>query len=813
MSNDSRPPALPKRLADGERSKTTQSGVGWERRLWSLRTLSHLLAGTWSLLAATAIALDSPLAQLLEYQVQTLFFEVRGPIAPPDNIVILAIDETSLQAYQSAPQQYSALEPLRAWPWKRTAYAQVIDRLMAAGVKAIGIDVVFSSPSSYGPDDDERLRQTLQRYGSRVALAATFEETEERRGEQMQLTYPDPQFRRPGVTIGSINYWIEADGRIHRLGDRFLSMMATYAPAEEVAVIEQMAATTPAFSRAILRAAQLRDPGATGSHIFFYGPAGTFEQIPFWHILDDENWNSYLKGGAYFKDKIVLIGATAETLRDFHAAPFAMNWLFPKAMSGVEIHANALATQMTGHAITEAVPPAIERGLLVWAGVTIVSLWIGRYRRVTSRILLTLSTTALWAILCYGLFLHGRLILPVAVPIVTIALSGLSYGVIGSMDEYYRKLRLRRTLRNYASFPIVQEIISQQEDLQDLLLERERAILNQKLGGRYRIIKVLGAGGFGETYVAEDTQRPGNPHCVVKLLRPVSHEPRVLQLARRLFEKEAEILERLGKHDQIPQLLAYFEEGQEFYLVQELIEGHPLSYELPLGRQMPEARVVSILWDLLKILEAVHSQGVIHRDIKPNNIIRRQADGKLVLIDFGAVKEIHTASQSQLEADDQQAQPQSTFLQRDDPLDSRTIGIGTRGYIPVEQYRGHPRFNSDIYAVGMTAVRALTGLPPDRLQEDFSTGQILWEKSTRVGQELATILDRMVHYDFTQRYQSVPEVLGDLQRLMESYDTSLVPLLLPEEDETKEETLPIENSSVPTEHWDSSGYSSSRQDV
>ncbi|GJD20824.1 hypothetical protein RIVM261_057800 [Rivularia sp. IAM M-261] len=224
--------------------------------------------------------------------------------------------------------------------------------------------------------------------------------------------------------------------------------------------------------------------------------------------------------------------------------------------------------------------------------------------------------------------------------------------------------------------------------------------------GRYRIIAAIGGGGFGRIYVAEDTRRPGNPRCVVKHLQPASRELNFLELARRLFNTEAEILEQLGRHEQIPQLLAYFEENEEFYLVQEFIDGISLSDELVNNAKFDEAQVIVLLQDILSILVFVHAHNCIHRDIKPSNLIRRASDGKLVLIDFGAVKQIrqipNNSGQSEM-----------------------SVAIGTQGYMPNEQSVGKPRLNSDIYALGIVAIQAVTGLRPSKLPEDPNTGEIV----------------------------------------------------------------------------------------
>ena len=272
-------------------------------------------------------------------------------------------------------------------------------------------------------------------------------------------------------------------------------------------------------------------------------------------------------------------------------------------------------------------------------------------------------------------------------------------------------------------------------------------MLNQLLGGRYQIVQTLGEGGLAKTYIAEDRHRPGNPKCAVKFLKLANKDPNCLTIARRLFHKEAEILEKLGHHDQIPQSFAYFEEDQEFYLVQEFIEGYTLNAELPKGYRWSESKVIQMLQDVLQTLKFVHGFGVIHRDIKPNNLIRRHKDGRLVLIDFGAVKQV---SSPEIANDVFSIHP--------------TITIGTKGYMPPEQVGGRPRFSSDIYALGIIAIQALTGVHPLYLEED-SDGEVIWQPQARVSDRLATILSNMVRYHFKDRYQSTTQVLQALKSL------------------------------------------------
>ncbi len=279
------------------------------------------------------------------------------------------------------------------------------------------------------------------------------------------------------------------------------------------------------------------------------------------------------------------------------------------------------------------------------------------------------------------------------------------------------------------------------------------------LQGRYQILQPLSQGGFGQTYLATDTQRPKHPQCVVKQLQVQLASPGasislgVLAKAKQLFDQEAEILEKLGKHDQIPQLLAYFEQNQQFYLVQELVKGNPLSQELvtgPTGHKFSEAEVIFFLQDTLQVLALVHQAKVIHRDIKPANLMRRQDNGKIVLIDFGAVKEIRSLS----------ANCHNPSL---------TVAIGTFGYMPNEQANGRPQLNSDIYAVGIIAIQALTGLNPDPkaggLPQDSNTGEISWRHLATVSDDLAKIIDKMVQQDYRQRYVDAGETLKDILAL------------------------------------------------
>lgn len=275
------------------------------------------------------------------------------------------------------------------------------------------------------------------------------------------------------------------------------------------------------------------------------------------------------------------------------------------------------------------------------------------------------------------------------------------------------------------------------------------------LGGCYKILQPLGSGGFGETFLAEDTQFPGNPHCVVKKLKLQIENPNIWPDTCRIFQREADILSKLGNHDQIPRLLAHFEEEEHFFLVQELIRGIDLSRELIPGKQCPEYYAATLLDGILEVLEFVHQQGVIHRDIKPSNLMRRQQDGKIMLIDFGAVKAVGL---------------QTTVAHGNT---AQTISICTPGYTPNEQYSGHPKLSSDVFAVGMVGIQALTGKLPGDLDKDLQTGEVIWTDQATVSPHLATIIDKMVLYDFRHRYHNATEARAALQHLLSTQPISV----------------------------------------
>jgi serine/threonine protein kinase len=273
-------------------------------------------------------------------------------------------------------------------------------------------------------------------------------------------------------------------------------------------------------------------------------------------------------------------------------------------------------------------------------------------------------------------------------------------------------------------------------------------MIGKTINEQYKIIYLLGGGGFGRAYLAQDIKSSTKLWCVVKQFQPSINpiNPVNLETAKRLFYTEAEALKILGKHDRIPQLLNFFEEEKQLYLVEDFVEGYEFSEELENSR-FSEKQIYNFLLDILEIIKFIQDNNVIHRDISPDNLVKRKLDNKLVLIDFGAVKQVLIDSNGRRRQ-------------------TKTIIIGKEDYMPDEQANGRPGFYSDVYAVGVIGIQACIGNIPSR---DYETGEIIWRNMAHISPELADILDRMTSCYFKHRYQSASEVITDLKQLSTNY--------------------------------------------
>ncbi len=281
---------------------------------------------------------------------------------------------------------------------------------------------------------------------------------------------------------------------------------------------------------------------------------------------------------------------------------------------------------------------------------------------------------------------------------------------------------------------------------------------------RYVAIKKIGKGGFGTTYLAVDMGRQ-NSYCVIKQLEPATSNPEAFRTALELFNREAKTLAKL-EHPQIPKLLDYFEENQQFYLIQEFILGKNLEAEVKKEGVYTEASAKTFLRQMLPVLKYIHSQKVIHRDIKPGNILREKKTNKLYLIDFGAVKEqVNTQLMNQ--------NPESAFTK---------ISVGTMGFAPPEQLAMRPVYSSDLYALAATCVYLLTGKAPKDLC-DSTTGQLKWEEYTNVSSGFAKVLNKMLELDVRKRFATADEVMQalDLVPYEEELASSIVNIAMAKE--------------------------------
>ena len=265
---------------------------------------------------------------------------------------------------------------------------------------------------------------------------------------------------------------------------------------------------------------------------------------------------------------------------------------------------------------------------------------------------------------------------------------------------------------------------------------------------RYRAIKRIGKGGFSNTFVGVDLKTLGNSLCLIKQISLDLDKLDKAQMSLDLFKREAKTLKKID-HDQIPKLLNYFYENQQLYLIQELIKGKNLRQEVKGNGVFVGFGVKRFLAEMLSILQYIHSQKVIHRDIKPANILRRQKDGKLVLIDFGIVKD-------RVNSHSAKTYGQTAFT---------NFSVGTTGFAPPEQLALRPVYASDIYALGVTCVYLLTGKSPKLFDCDVKTGRLLWEKEVLVNPSLTKVLNKMLDLDLDRRYRVAAEVIKDLDIL------------------------------------------------
>ena len=274
-----------------------------------------------------------------------------------------------------------------------------------------------------------------------------------------------------------------------------------------------------------------------------------------------------------------------------------------------------------------------------------------------------------------------------------------------------------------------------------------KSIVGKILDNRYRILKELSHEDFSAVYLAEDRGSPGNSKCKIERLQP-QYNSEILgsqswQNIQRLFVDEGNTLKKLSQHPQIPQLLACFEKDREFYLVREFVDGDSLE-QIISDRLIDESEAIVWLQEILTILDFVHQAGIIHLNIKPSSLLQ-QRNGKKFLTNFGTIKN-------------------SVLFDHNETTLSSQQAISNEYFIPVEQKQGKPNFTSDLYALGVTIIHALTGKFSTAIESQSLTLNGADHGSVNISPELAKILNKMVCDRSLKRYQSTAEVLAELDR-------------------------------------------------
>jgi CHASE2 domain-containing sensor protein/tRNA A-37 threonylcarbamoyl transferase component Bud32 len=646
------------------------------------------------------------------------FIQLRPDEGSDPRLLVVAVTQDDIQA-------------LDRWPASDQTIDQLLQKLKQYRPRVIGLDIYRDLPVEPG---NAELTTRLQVNDNIVAVCKV--------GDDKGLGVAPPAVV-PKSRLGFSDLVLDRDGVVRRgllfmtpekiskcpatasfslqLALKYLSkegIQAQLTPKKKLkigkAVFPAIANNTSGYQNIDARGYQLL--------INYRSPNSVARQVTLTDVLSDSinpNW---------VEDKIVLVGVTATEIKDYFYTPYDLSQQ-PETkgkMAGVLVHAQLLSQLLSA---------VLDGRTLFWQWsetTEIFWIWvwslfggaIAWYVR-PSWLLGVVGTSALLGLggICFVLFLqHGW------IPLVPPAL-----GLVGTST----------TIVAYRAYLRARQMGAKERSFSSLTTAATTHSTRTMLKERYKIVRNIGAGGFGHTFLAEDTQRPGKPYCVVKHLIPSTDE-RYMQLARRLFQSEAEALETLGRYDRIPQLLAYFEQDMQFYLVEEFIQGHPLSEELVPGRRLSEAEVVALLKDILIVIDFLHRRNVIHRDIKPSNIIRRQSDNSLVLVDFGSVKQLQT---------------QITMAQ-----EKYTVAIGTMGYAAPEQFFGKPVFSSDIFALGTIGIQAVTGIPPTELEEDPTTHETIWRHyAPEISETLAAILNKMVRYYPSNRFQSATAVLRALE--------------------------------------------------
>lgn len=673
------------------------------------------------------------------------------------------------------------IQNLRQWPISDGKMAELFTKLEKHQPRVIGLDIYRDLPVPPGHD---KLVKYLEKTDRLVAICKQSEPNTPgvappKALSPKQVGFSDLIIDPDGVIRRALLFAVKKQGKCTTSAAFSYQLASRYLAFEGIESFKATAEGTLGFRsskkaengrkinpvlfpRLDSNGGGYQDADVRGYQILlqYHSPEDIAKQVTLTQVLNNQ------VPGEWIRDRIVLIGVVAASIDDAFYTPYSATQTQQHKMPGVVVHAQIVSQIINAVLDNHTLPwywPDWAEALWIWGWAIVGGVVAWKLRH---PLVLGISGIAAFGVLSsisYGIWLHSGW-----VPLVPAALSTIATGGTVIVIAAYRMQQEREKMLSWVkeqeeTIAVLSTMYKgtiatsvQHSDINKsettvatlpLCSPQNLSAISPQFSERYQIIKVLGQGGFGRTYLAKDLLFPDSAICVVKHLMPARRDAKFLEVARRLFQTEARILEVLGQHGQIPRLMDYIEKEGEFYLVEEYVEGNPLSEELHTDRRWQQTEAIDLLVDVLPILDFIHQHHVIHRDIKPGNIIRRKVDNKLVLIDFGAVKQMLPTEGGETE--------------------SQTVAIGTRGYAPPEQLVGHPRPASDLYALGMIGIQALTGIQPHDLVllQDMETGNLNWRHLAKTGDELATILDRMVQYHFSDRYQSALAVLTDIQKI------------------------------------------------
>jgi adenylate cyclase len=418
-----------------------------------------------------------------DYSIEEIFFRQRGKLAPPPEIVILAIDESSLNVLDQVGEEELAKNPrlsnLRSWPWPRKVHGWALEQLIQAGAKTIAFDIAFDAPSAHGRKDDRAFQKSLRHYPGHIVLAAQQERiTLEAEQAYTRVSLPLDMFQVAGNRIGLVNldYQHAVNQQIFKISGRHSLDQSDISYTLDS--LKQRGIEIKPFAFSVAK----EEVSSDDISINFSGPKNTYPTYSYSMLFDPLAWEKNLKSGAVFKDKIVLVGGTAEILQDIHNTPFGF-------MPGIEIHANILGTLLKDNNIKQLDP--VSSSILITLLGLLTSSLISLSGNILRKIIISLSFLAFTVGTSYFVFLQ-QWMFPVSGLLGSIFIISSLDILITSIQEQLGRLRLKKILEVRVSKPVLEEILSKPD------------IFSQTLGGKKCKVAVLFADIRGFSVLASD---------------------------------------------------------------------------------------------------------------------------------------------------------------------------------------------------------------------------------------------------------------------------------------------------------------------